>query len=34
MVTEKKLAMAARLIPDETIIQRGIGTAMPGNPLY
>jgi predicted double-glycine peptidase len=34
MMTAKQSMMSSRIVPDETIIQRGIGTALPGNPLY
>lgn len=34
MLTEKRPALASRLVPDETIIQRRIGVATPSNPLY
>ena len=33
MLTERHTAIAARTVPDPTIIQRGIGTAIPGNPV-
>ncbi len=34
MLTEKRPTLASRTIPDATIIQRGIGTVIPPNPLY
>jgi predicted double-glycine peptidase len=34
MLTDQKPQLASRIIPDESIIQRSIGTALPGNPLY
>lgn len=34
MLTEKRPAMASRLVPDETIIQRRIDSITPSNPLY
>jgi predicted double-glycine peptidase len=34
MLPEKRLTLASRLVPDETIIQRRIGVATPSNPLY
>ena len=34
MIGDKKPLVAARTSPDETIITRGIGVAIPANPLY
>ena len=34
MLTEQKPLMASQIVPDASIIQRGIGTAIPANPLY
>jgi predicted double-glycine peptidase len=34
MITEKSLSLAARLVPDETVIERGIGATAPTNWLY
>jgi uncharacterized protein len=34
MIGDKKPLVAARISPDETIITRGIGVAIPANPLY
>lgn len=34
MLTEQKPQMSSQIIPDPTIIQRGIGTAIPANMLY
>ena len=34
MIGDKKPLIAARISPDETIITRGIGVAIPANPLY
>jgi hypothetical protein len=34
MLTEKHPTIASRTIPDETIIQREIGVAIPPNYLY
>jgi uncharacterized protein len=34
MLTEQKPQMASKIVPDATIIQRGIGTAIPANLLY
>lgn len=34
MLTEKHATIASRMIPDSTIIQRGIGVAIPPNYLY
>ena len=34
MLTEKRPALASRLVPDETVIQRRIGVVTPSNSLY
>jgi len=34
MMTPQKPVMASKTVPDQTIIQRGIGTAIPANSLY
>ncbi|WP_051978586.1 C39 family peptidase [Edaphobacter aggregans] len=34
MMTEQKPLMSSQIVPDATIIQRGIGTALPANMLY
>jgi len=34
MITEKKVTVAARLLPDETVIWRKIGVTAPSSWLY
>ena len=34
MMTAQKPVLASQIVPDESIIQRGIGTAIPANSLY
>jgi hypothetical protein len=34
MLVTKNITAASRVIPDETLISRGIGVAIPANALY
>lgn len=34
MITEKRITTASRLLPDKTVIARGIGVSIPSNALY
>jgi predicted double-glycine peptidase len=34
MLTDQKPLLASQIVPDESIIQRGIRTTLPANPLY